>query len=189
MNHAMEQNQTAERNHPSRNLAQRRAWGPYAVGAGIGLLETFAMATAKRPLGVSSVFENAAAAAVKTVAPDAEEAYERSGGSEPELGWETALVGGVLLGSAASAALSGDRRPEPAPELWQERFGHSTVRRATMAATGGALMMFGARLARGCTSGHGISGTMQLAASSWTFSPLMFASGAAVALALFGRQR
>jgi uncharacterized membrane protein YedE/YeeE len=30
-------------------------------------------------------------------------------------------------------------------------------------------MMFGARLAQGCTSGHGISGSLQLAVSSWIF--------------------
>jgi uncharacterized membrane protein YedE/YeeE len=50
-------------------------------------------------------------------------------------------------------------------------------------------MMFGARLAKGCTSGHGISGSMQLAASSWLFSPLIFASGALAARALFGGRR
>ena len=33
----------------------------------------------------------------------------------------------------------------------------------------GGLMMFGARLAQGCRSGHGISGTMHLALSSWIF--------------------
>jgi len=38
--------------------------------------------------------------------------------------------------------------------------------------------MFGARLAQGCTSGHGISGALQLAVSSWTFVVVLFASGA-----------
>ena len=34
--------------------------------------------------------------------------------------------------------------------------------------------MYGARLAGGCASGHGISGTLQLALSSWVFTVLMF---------------
>ena len=40
--------------------------------------------------------------------------------------------------------------------------------------------MFGARMAKGCTSGHGISGTSQLAASSWLFVPIFMLSGIAV---------
>jgi uncharacterized membrane protein YedE/YeeE len=67
--------------------------------------------------------------------------------------------------------------------------GGSRLLRYAAAFGGGALMMFGARMAKGCTSGHGISGTMQFAASSWLFNPIIFASGAAVARALFGRKK
>jgi uncharacterized membrane protein YedE/YeeE len=54
---------------------------------------------------------------------------------------------------------------------------------------GGALMMFGARVAKGCTSGHAISGNQQLAASSLVFSPVMAATAAAVAHLLFGKEK
>jgi len=50
---------------------------------------------------------------------------------------------------------------------------------------GGVLVMNGARLAGGCTSGHGISGSLQLAVGSWTFFLVMFAAGTVTALALF----
>jgi uncharacterized membrane protein YedE/YeeE len=53
------------------------------------------------------------------------------------------------------------------------------------AVLGGVLVMYGARLAGGCTSGHGISGSLQLAVGSWTFFLVMFAAGAATALAIF----
>ena len=57
--------------------------------------------------------------------------------------------------------------------MWEARFGEGTVAlRAGFAVFGGMLMAFGARLAGGCTSGHGLSGTMQLAGSSWIFAPL-----------------
>jgi hypothetical protein len=46
-------------------------------------------------------------------------------------------------------------------------------------------MMFGARMAKGCTSGHGISGVMQMAGSSWLFSPVMAATAALASRALF----
>lgn len=38
-----------------------------------------------------------------------------------------------------------------------------------------------------CTSGHGLTGCMQLAVSSWVFTPLMFANATLAARALFGK--
>jgi uncharacterized membrane protein YedE/YeeE len=52
----------------------------------------------------------------------------------------------------------------------------------------GGVMMFGARLAGGCTSGHGVSGNLQLAVSSIVFSVVFFAVATAVAFALYGRE-
>jgi uncharacterized membrane protein YedE/YeeE len=40
-------------------------------------------------------------------------------------------------------------------------------------------------MAGGCTSGHGISGSLQLALSSWTFLVTMFVAGTITALLLF----
>ena len=50
---------------------------------------------------------------------------------------------------------------------------------------GGLLMGTGARLAGGCTSGHGISGTMQLNTGSWIAVICLFIGGIAVAIPLF----
>ena len=113
----------------------------------------------------------------------------RRRGERPQIGWEVGLVGGVLAGSLLSAHLSGDASPPTVPDTWREKIGRSRTLRLAAAAAGGALMMFGARMAKGCTSGHGISGTMQFAASSWLFDPIIFASGAAVSRALFGRKK
>ena len=60
--------------------------------------------------------------------------------------------------------------------------------RLAAAFAAGAVMMFGARLAGGCTSGHGISGGLQLAASSWVFSAVFFGVATATAFALYGRE-
>ena len=49
---------------------------------------------------------------------------------------------------------------------------------------GGFLMLFGARLAGGCTSGHGISGMTLLNLESVVAVPAMFAGGIATAFAL-----
>ena len=45
----------------------------------------------------------------------------------------------------------------------------------------------GTRYGSGCTSGHGISGSLQLAVSSWSFFIVMFVAGSITAFAIFGR--
>ncbi len=49
-------------------------------------------------------------------------------------------------------------------------------------------MMFGARLAQGCTSGHGISGALQFAVSSWIFIVVAFGIATITTLFLYGRE-
>jgi hypothetical protein len=53
---------------------------------------------------------------------------------------------------------------------------------------GGAILMFGARVAGGCTSGHGISGSLQLATSGWMFFLSLFISGVCTAYLLYGKE-
>lgn len=175
------------------NLLRAKAWSPYAVGVGIGMLSWFAFATADHPLGVSTSFEQAAALAERAVAPDIEEANgyfaaKHAEGKPPRVGWEWMLVVGLFLGALLSSRLSGDRSSEAVPAQWRERFGGSAAGRLAAAFSAGAVMMFGARLAQGCTSGHGISGNLQLAASSWAFTVVFFAAATATALLLYGRK-
>jgi uncharacterized membrane protein YedE/YeeE len=173
------------------NGLRRKSWSPYAVGAGIGVLSWFAFAMANHPIGITSAFENTAALGAKAAAPGMaqEHAYFTSPENKPpKIGWEWMLVLGVFFGSLASALLSKDRELIRVPRLWASRFGNSTALRMTAALGGGALMMFGARLAKGCTSGHAISGTLQLAVSSWLFAALIFAVAIGTAFVLYGRE-
>ena len=50
---------------------------------------------------------------------------------------------------------------------------------------GGTVMAFGARLAGGCTSGHGISGALQLSVGSWIALMCFFAGGVVTAKLMF----
>jgi uncharacterized membrane protein YedE/YeeE len=106
-----------------------------------------------------------------------------------KIDWQMFLVVGILMGAWVSARLSGDRRREKVPSLWRERFGDAVWPRYAVAFLGGALILFGARLAGGCTSGHGISGALQLAASGWTFFAAVFAAGVAATFAMLGKVR
>jgi uncharacterized membrane protein YedE/YeeE len=175
------------------NLITRKSWSPYFVGAAIGVLSWFAFASADKPLGITTAFENTAALVEKAAIPNFEQANDyyaakAQEGKSPKVDWEWMLVLGVFIGALLSASLSGDRTRETVPEPWRRRFGGSVTRRFAAAFLGGALMMFGARLAQGCTSGHGISGALQLAVSSWVFVVVFFAVATGLALLMYGRE-
>lgn len=172
------------------NIMRRKSWSPYAVGAALGGLEALSMLTAGRPLGITTPFEDAAAMASEKIAPQAMEVekYKQQSGKNPEIDWEWGVVSGVVLGSMLSSRLAREKFPQVVPRRWRRNIGPSKGLRYAAALSGGALMMFGARMAKGCTSGHGISGSMQFAASSWLFNPIIFGVGAAVSKALLGRK-
>jgi uncharacterized protein len=171
-------------------ILRKRSWSPYAVGALIGVLSWFAFATANKPIGITTAFEYTAAILNQQFAPESAAAntYYAAPDTSPKIDWEWMLVIGVFLGSFWSARLSGTRTFEKVPDLWSARFGQGAAKRFAAAFLGGALMMFGARVAQGCTSGHGISGALQLAVSSWIFVAVLFATAAATAFALYGRR-
>jgi uncharacterized protein len=175
------------------NPFTRKSWSPYVVGAAIGILSWFAFASADKPLGITTAFEHTAALSAKAAVPAIEEqtSYYREKakeGESPKIGWEWMLVVGVFVGALLSAAISGDRTTMKVPALWQWRFGDSVGKRFAVAFAGGFIMILGARLAQGCTSGHGISGALQLAVSSWLFTGVMFAVAIGTAYALYGKE-
>lgn len=173
---------------------KRPQWSPYLVGAGIGMLSWATFYFMGKALGTSTSFVGAAGAAVCAIAPEhvAENAYylkeygAKGGGFKPIFDWQMALDVAIVGGAFLAAWLGGMVRAERVPTVWAERFGPSVAKRYLAAFAGGFILIFGARMAGGCTSGHGISGGLQLAVSSWTFFLAMFASGVIVAGALFG---
>jgi uncharacterized protein len=175
------------------NPLRLKSWSPYLAGAGIGILSWFAFASADRPIGVTTAFENGAALMEKAVKPQVEQtnsyfSKKAAEGKLPTIDWEWTLVGGVFIGALISSKLSGDRYSPVVPPLWSWRFGNSTAVRLFVAFLAGGLMMFGARLAQGCTSGHGISGTLQLALSSWIFISVAFGTGIITTFLIYGKE-
>ncbi len=166
--------------------ARRINWSPYLVGAGIGMLSWVAFAVFGDPLGVTTAYSRVASLfAVPVIGTDAVAA--NSYWKSMPLKWDYGVwfLVGIPLGAFLSAVLSGTWRLELVPEVWEERFGPSVVKRFVAAFLGGGVIMYGARLAGGCTSGHGISGGLQLAVSSWLFLAVMFATGLGVSAVLF----
>lgn len=168
-------------------VLKARRWSPYAVGAVIGVLSWFAFLTADHPLGVSTTFVRAIGLVEQAVAPEHVASNPYFQKRAPRIDWQFMLVIGIAVGAWVSAVLSGSYRRERVPELWARRFGPQAWKRYLGAFVGGLILIFGARLAGGCTSGHAISGGLQLAVSGWLFIACVFVAGIATAYAIFGR--
>lgn len=164
------------------------AWHPVLVGALIGVLSLMMLAISRKPIGVSTSYARLAGLMLGAVAPRHVGRLAFFKKKPPAIDWEVALMFGVILGGFLAAWTGGEFVLTWLPPMWAQRFGaDSGALRLAAAVGGGALMAFGARLAGGCTSGHGIGGTEHLSVGSWIALACFFAAGAPVALALFGR--
>lgn len=161
------------------------------AGVALGLLMIFATAVTK-PLGVSTSYVVTDSVVTHAVAPKAAEAneYLNKYGSKNnwsiDYGWM--LVFGMFLGAVVSSTVTKrfrNRENASLPTMWQSNFGSSVKKRWLHAFTGGVLLLFGARLAGGCTSGHMMSGISQLTIGSFVFGIAIFISGIITAKFLY----
>jgi uncharacterized membrane protein YedE/YeeE len=90
--------------------------------------------------------------------------------------WIVVMTAGTLLGGFFSGWQHGRIKVETnkGPNI-------STHSRWLWAFVGGSFMGFGARLARGCTSGQALSGGAVLSVGSWAFMFAVFGGGYALA--------
>jgi uncharacterized membrane protein YedE/YeeE len=170
---------------PTMSLLSTKAWSPYAAGVVIGLLQIPTFLLMDTALGASSSFVTVAAHIAAFFDPAAAQIkYLASHMWGAKNWWQVAVVVGIGLGAYLSMKLSGTRRATISP-VWARVSGTSTLSsRAPMAFLGGFIALFGARIAGGCTSGHGISGMAQLSVGSTVAVAAMFAGGIATALLL-----
>ncbi len=160
-------------------------WSPYVVGICIGILSWFTFLISDKALGASTAFARTSGMLEKLIKGNKVEDREYYKLFKPEIDWEWMLVLGVIIGSFISAKLSGNFNIEFVPEYWSLHFGDTPILRLFTALIGGFFMGLGARWAGGCTSGHGISGTLQLAVSSWIAVIFFFIGGIFTATLLY----
>ena len=161
-------------------------WSPYAVGIGIGILSWLSFLISGKPIATSTTFARIGGMIEEAI--NGEETKQRPYYKKIKLkiNWQMMLVVGVVLGSFLSAIISGDLQFDVwVPSLWASAFGDSAVFRVVVALAGGIILGFGSRFAGGCTSGHGISGTLQLAVSSWVSAIFFFVGGIITAHIIF----
>jgi uncharacterized membrane protein YedE/YeeE len=162
------------------------SWSPYAIGIGIGILSWLSFLISGKPLATSTTFARAGGMIENLIKGDKGKQRLYYKKIKLQINWQWMLVIGVVLGSFLSAIISDDFQTGIwVPSLWASAFGDSAVLRVLVALAGGIILGFGARFAGGCTSGHGISGTLQLAVSSWIAAVFFFIGGIITAHILY----
>lgn len=159
---------------------------PYLAGILLGIVLLAAFVISGNGLGASGAMMRTVVQAEKVVAPEHVNnnfylAQYGGGDTNPWKEWLVFETLGVLVGGLVSGALAGRLKIETnkGPRV-------TNSRRWLYAVIGGALFGYGARLARGCTSGVALSGGATLAAGSWITMFAIFAG--AYALAWFVRR-
>ncbi len=165
-----------------------KAWSPYLAGGLSGLVSVASVLVAGKYLGASTTFVRGAGMAERLYAPDVVATLSYYIKEKPVLDWQFLFVIGIGLGAFLAAVLFRDFRIQAVPDMWRQRFGGKTALRALTALIGGAVAMFGARLAGGCPSGHGLSGLSQLAISGFVAAAGFFIGGIIMARLVYGRK-
>lgn len=154
---------------------------PYVAGALLGVVLFLAFFTTGNGLGASGGINRFLVFLEDLVAPQHVDrvAYlvTMAGGERNPLdSWIVFLTLGTLIGGFVSGRLHNRARFETGkgPNITNRQ-------RLVLAFAGGALMGYGARFARGCTSGQALSGGAVLSAGSWAFMLAVFAGGYALA--------
>ncbi len=159
---------------------------PYLAGTLLGLVLLLSMYLSGRGLGASGGLKYCVVAVVGALDKNhAEQSVYYSKyfaeGQQPAKNWLTFIILGVLAGGFVSGALSRrlQFRIEKSP-------GISSTRRLIFAFAGGVFFVYGAQLARGCTSGAALSGMAVLSLAG--FVTMMSIFGSAYLFAWFFRK-
>jgi hypothetical protein len=162
---------------------------PYLVGVGIGVLSWIVFVVVAAPIGITTAGSQLAGGVASLAVGQETVAANTYWARYPlRLDYGTLFLIGTFFGGLASSLMNKTFRFETVPPVWREQFGGSVGLRFAVAFLGGALAMFGARLANGCTSGNTISQGLQLAVGGWAFTAALFAAGVPTALLLFRKR-
>jgi uncharacterized protein len=126
-----------------------KGWNPYLSGALTGLLLVFSVWFTGKYIGASTTFVRAAGYVEQAFNPERVAALEYFKKELPKIDWQFLFVVGIFFGSLIASTTSKSFRIQAVPTMWESRFGPSKVKRGIVAFVGGAIAMFGARLADG----------------------------------------
>lgn len=145
-------------------------WLISGIGLAILTAGIFLTSVTDRVLGASGLYPYLGA----VISGLKETAYIKSIAASGQ--WELIFLTGAFLSGLILSLIRKDFSFTLIHSNWKEHRGNSIAGRLLWSFIGGFLLIIGARLAGGCTSGHIISGGMQLALSSYIFAVFVFAS-------------
>lgn len=152
------------------SILAMKAWPPQIAGICVGLLQIPAIALLAVTLGSASSFATVAVNVLHCACPSIVNSSQYMT-SLRSAWWQPIYLLGAFLGAYLSSNLS---------RSWGSVASFSPL----TAFLAGFFLIGGARLAGGCTSGHGISGFAHLATVSFVAVPSMFGGAIATAFAL-----
>jgi len=161
------------------------AWSPYVAGGLSGLVIIVSVLWTGKFFGASTSFVRSAGMLAQYFEPDRVAQLEYFIRYLPQFDWQLLFVIGIFLGSLLSALTSDSFKWQGVPDMWGRRFGNNPVLRGAAAFVGGIVAMYGARLAGGCPSGHGLSGMIQLAVSGLIALAFFFIGGIVMAKLIY----
>lgn len=88
--------------------------------------------------------------------------------------WEVLFLSGAFISGIVISLLRKEFKITLIHSNWEKYKGNSVAKRIIWSFIGGFILIFGARMAGGCTSGHILSGGMQLSVSSLVFAAFVF---------------
>ena len=174
-----------------------KAWSPYMVGAAIGILGVLTAVAVSHYLGASTSFARATGGILNATMKDHYDGLpyyqikDKQGKLKYafEIDWQLMLLAGIAVGALLASIGTRDFRLKFVPSMWHARFGRNGLVRWLVAFLGGVLIMIGARLGGGCTSGHGISGVIQLSVAGFVAVAAFFLGGIITAKLMYRRRR
>uniref|UniRef100_A0A0B6Y8D7 Uncharacterized protein n=1 Tax=Arion vulgaris TaxID=1028688 RepID=A0A0B6Y8D7_9EUPU len=151
-------------------LFESRAWPPYVAGLLIGSLQIPTVLSVSTTLGSTTGYMTVASQIL--VIKPLQSIFQHLQSFQTGIGnwWQVFYMGGAIFGANLSATASSTIGSVQGVGPW-------------FSFCGGVLMIYGARVAGGCTSGHGLSGMGLLILLSFVAVPSMFAGG--ISLAVF----
>ncbi|MDA8256009.1 MAG: YeeE/YedE thiosulfate transporter family protein [Betaproteobacteria bacterium] len=151
-------------------------WPPLAAGIALGLILLLTFVLSGHGLGASGAATDVVAGVGLKLAPEATKANGYLGpmvaDGSPIGSWMTWEILGVAIGALVAAFMGGRFRVQ-----LDGACSVGTPKRLISTLAGGFLAGFGARIAGGCTSGVGLSGSAALGIAAFVFLALFFATG------------
>jgi len=152
------------------------------AGVLLALINLVVFLVEHRPIGASTAFPYLGNLLFPVINNEYLPEIEKSGR------WELWFLAGGFFGAVITSLLTRTFRFTFTPVYWEKRLKLGRKSRILFAFFGGFLLIFGARMAGGCTSGHMFSGGMQLAVSSLWFGTFAFAGGLLAAHLIYRRR-